>query len=455
MRHWLTSILVVAFLSKVTAQQIVNEFTVDKKYVLEGIELFAINDSIVFNVSLHNKGVGQQEIETLLALRNQKPIIEPNIRLINKKPICGILSLSAGIKRFYFIDTEKEKFRINALEVDFANRRTIGVEGEVALNGRFLKMEVKNDQVTVYAYDNNTLQETILNGFTIARQINYIIPFEIFKDKQRDISLIMDHDLIGSVQAKARVKVFISSEFITVTFDSYRGDLKSKSETRFVRFDRKSAAVSELVIKEPSGGNFSSAVIDTLLYRVTNMRKYFELQIFNTKTGNKIYSYGIDLADSLKKHLVYFREGRAKKISKTEWLKHMMGVSAACDPFIVVSKSKDSMTHVVTWGTYFDNNGFSAPGGATPLSFILPIVIGTTIRQLSEGPGISRYFYMAGNLSKGFAYSENSTLRSKIDSFEMTHPDQRNEGYFQAGDGVIAAYYNSKSRKVSFLKFSF
>ena len=77
---------------------------------------------------------------------------------------------------------------------------------------------------------------------------------------------------------------------------------------------------------------------------------------------------------------------------------------------------------------------------------------------MSEGPGVSRYFYVRGSASEEFQIINDDRidiLRNRIDSFEMKHlsRDVYREGYYHASESIIGAYHDQRDSTLWLVTF--
>jgi hypothetical protein len=95
-------------------------------------------------------------------------------------------------------------------------------------------------------------------------------------------------------------------------------------------------------------------------------------------------------------------------------------------------------------------------GGATPAGIITTIV-GTTVLQMMEGPGVNRYFYYAWNEQQNSFQRLDPPLRlvrAAIDCYEIDHVIRfEDKRYIAYRDGIAAIYYDSSARTVSVVYF--
>jgi len=448
MRYWLACLFIsTSFTAR--SQQVIKEYEIREKYFLDDVELLSFEDTLIVNLSLRFQGVSQ--LATFLVPRDMSFLSMPNLHGTNKNAICGVESLPGGIKRFYYADQAKSKFTIQAIEADFKKRSTIDFPGELVLNGKMLTMLTDDNQVVIFSYDKGTIYEVVIDGLKASSKKSYQLPESMTSVNARDVTLCVEGDHVGVVEAKSNLKIFLNDEWITAVHDNSG---YSSTHTAVTRFERSSGKVVTQTI--PTKGKFSSTILDTLVYRTINGKSAFKLEIFGVNSASKIHEYNIAALPANEEQLVYFREGRANTIGKIETLKHMMKTSPACEPFVVAQYQGN--TTVLTWGTYFDDNGAMGPGGLDPITGMAKMIIGTTIKQIAPGPGVSRYFYLQGNLNDGFTLNDNSDcLRARVDAFETAQQKDaatKRKSYFKINGDIVAAYYLSKSNKLIFVKFS-
>src|SRR5688572_2859541 len=137
MRNYFACLFLIFFVSAYS-QEIVKEYQLPDKHSFQDIELLSIGDTLIVNMSLDFRGRAQLMSYLIPPDTSLTPF--PYLHATNKNPICGIVSLSRGIKRLYYLDQAKKEFRIKAVEANFEDKRMIDVPGELVLNGRMLAM---------------------------------------------------------------------------------------------------------------------------------------------------------------------------------------------------------------------------------------------------------------------------------------------------------------------------
>ena len=110
----------------------------------------------------------------------------------------------------------------------------------------------------------------------------------------------------------------------------------------------------------------------------------------------------------------------------------------------------DSST-VVIWGTHCTGDGL--PG---PSSSLLVLAVGSVIKKINEGPGVSMYFYLRAVPNQAFEIrSDLDIVHSRLDAFELANLNENFErkGYFQASDAVVGMYHDEVNSELWLVKF--
>lgn len=136
-------------------------------------------------------------------------------------------------------------------------------------------------------------------------------------------------------------------------------------------------------------------------------------------------------------------------------------IKAGGDPFLQVSENEFD-EHTVTFGTYYNpTGGIGSFGGGSNLMLSLMLFAATTaIRQVGDGPGESKYFYLRGKPEQTFNVTDeksDSILRNRIDRFEIDEQDKEIrfdfKNYFQVGNSVLAVYKTKKEKSLRLVLF--
>jgi len=422
------------------------------KHTFQDVELTSIGDTLIVNMSLGLKG--RDYLMTYIVSPDKSLTSAPNLHGTNKKPICGIVSLSGGRKRVYFLDQAKKEFRIKAIEANFGDKSIIDVPGEGVFDGRMLAMLTENNQVTIFSKDKGIIHEITLEGVKGSTKKSYVLPSTMSAISAHEVSIRREGDYAGVLEAKSDLKLFVNNDWITAILD-YGGYGYTSAYTVIARYERSSGKVISRTFPTETETTLNSTILDTIVYRTINSSGVFKLESFDLKSAKKIYEHKIVLSTANADQLVYFREGRANKIGKGQTLKVMMKNSAICEAFAIAQYQGDST--LITWGTYFDENGPGAFVGPDPFTGMIAMFVASTINQSIPGPGVSMYFYLMGNVRQGFKFRDNpDCLRTRIDSFEMAQQKEdlaRKLGYYKFNGSIISVYYLPKKNKLKLVKF--
>ena len=202
----------------------------------------------------------------------------------------------------------------------------------------------------------------------------------------------------------------------------------------------------------PSTGkaDFGSFLYDGKLFQNHIAKDEFSLVVYDL-SGRQLMRYDVT-ADSLEvgkkdSPKVNFRRGR-QNFQGWDTFQSIFKQTGMSDPLIVASKNGER--YRIQWGTYFDENGAGTyASGVAPLVSMLTFFVTTAIKQVSDGPGLSRYLYFETDLSTGkilpAELPPSGLLRGKIDEYERNRQKKSNspfesKSYLSFLDGVLAIY---------------
>lgn len=318
--------------------------------------------------------------------------------------------------------------------------------------------------VFIYSFEKKTYRLKVTEKLNdkIVNERLYGLSFDLSKFKTSDIAFVPEGSIIGAAQASARVKVFAGPEHVKIIvddpYDEYALSVQNNYKTILIDIDTKTGAVLNKMIPEMSKGNFRSFPLSKHLFRTVVWGDDFTLQMFDLEKRQFVNSKKIVNDRKYKDQKVFFREGSQNSISQAESLSHMIKVSRLCVPFVLAEKDPQSDSGVVvTWGTYYNGRGVQAPilPGAMGLMIM---AVGTTIKQMSEGPGVSRYSYVRGSVKDEFQIINGEPVdivRSRIDLFEMANlrKDFTRKGYYQASESIIGMYLDEANSELWLVEF--
>jgi hypothetical protein len=308
-----------------------------------------------------------------------------------------------------------------------------------------------------------SLKLTQLRHGELVKESTLTFAYDLSKLRSNEIQYMPDNAFLSIAECTARVKLYKQGDIISIVIDdpvvSTDKNNTTLAKTLVYQWETISGEIKNFLIGELSRDDFRSFLYNGNLYRTTNSYNRFELKVQDLQ-GQMISSYVILKNDSLKKRKMVFREGKARRVSSTESILGMMRSSEMCLPSVMIEKDSKGEA-VLTWGTYFDDNGMSAPVGVNPVAALSAMVVGTIIRQSMEGPGISRYFYLSNLLGNRFAFPEREPdlLRVKIDTYEIEQQKKdirfKYKAYVEWESGVAGIYQDAQNKKLILVKFNF
>jgi hypothetical protein len=387
---------------------------------------------------------------------------ETDFAELNGKIISSITSDSLQ-NYFHYIEDDNKSISLGAIKRD----RLTGKKTSCApttIDGRLLGITANEERLFIYSFEKKTYQLRVtekINDKLVTEKL-YPLSFDFSKFKRNDIAFIPEGSVIGAEQASVPVKIFVGSNYVRIVFDDPFNEFapvpQNNYRTILIDINTKTGDILNRSIVETSKGNFRSFPLSNYLTRAVVWGNDFTLQVFDIKKGKLVNSKKIVNEKTNKDQMVFFREGNKNIISRNENLFHMIKVAPLCVPFVLAEK--DPLTDnglLVTWGTYYNSRGAMGPGMGGPAG-LLVMAVGTTIKQMSEGPGVSRYFYLRGSAEDEFQIISDGQVdivRNKIDSFEMTHlsGDVRRMGYYQASASIIAVYHNKPTSEMWLIEF--
>ena len=364
---------------------------------------------------------------------------------------------------FHYVEEENKLISLGAIK---ENRLTGKREAcaPTTVDGRLIGITGNENSVFIYSFEKKTyhLKVTEKQNDKVVNERLYGLSFDLSKFKTSDIAFVPEGSVIGAAQASARVKVVVGREHVRIImddpYDEHALSVQNNYKTVLIDIDTKTGAVLNKMIREMSKGNFRSFPLSKYVFRTVVWGNDFTLQMFDMEKRQFVNNKKIVNDKKYKDQKVFFREGSQNRISQTESLSHMIQVSGMCVPFVLAEKNPQSDSGVVvTWGTYYNGRGVQAPllPGAMGLMIM---AVGTTIKQMSEGPGVSRYLYLRGSEKDEFQIINGEPVdivRSRIDSFEMANlrDDFTRKGYYQASESIVGMYLDEANSELWLVEF--
>ncbi len=323
--------------------------------------------------------------------------------------------------------------------------------------------------ILTYEKENKLLRVIEVEKDNIKNESIIDFPFDLTEYNPNDIRYIAFDSHILLPDAAARLKITMDgNNLILLADEPYQSwhDANVLAKTLICEIDLQSNTLNTRFILEASHNDFRSFLHDGLLYRLITNSKKFELKVFDT-TGKRVSGFVILRDPDTKKQKVFFRaridnqlsiiSGKETQLANVETLYHTMLVANQSRPLIIVEKTSDKKV-VLTCGNYYNRKGASA-GIGIPDPIRLPVAIfGTTVKQFTEGPGVSRYFYMSQDKVGNYQIdNELKTPRGIIDSYEVSKEKDSLKfsfkGYTSFGLDFLGLYQYRKSDSIEIINY--
>ena len=300
--------------------------------------------------------------------------------------------------------------------------------------------------------EGNEISVLEIAGMRVVNTTTYKLPIVLDEFIKKNTYIeFYDEPLLDSFKGRARVKIFLAGADIYLVIDKRQLEptKNNPNVTHVLHLDK---AGEVMYYRFPSTGkaDFGSFLYDGKLFQNHIAKDKFSLVVYDL-SGRQLMRYDVT-ADSLdvgKKDSpkVNFRRGR-ENFQGWDTFQSIFKQTGMSDPLIVASENGEG--YRIQWGTYFDENGAGTyASGVAPLVSMLTFFVTTAIKQVSDGPGQSRYLYFETDLSTGkilpAELPPSGLLRGKIDEYERNRQKKSNspfesKSYLPFLDGVLAIY---------------
>lgn len=305
----------------------------------------------------------------------------------------------------------------------------------------------KNLFIVIYQRDGDLIRVQEVLGGTLVGEKKYAVAkdLRVWIRKESDVDFIEQNQTqLNTFKGARRVKLILDTDLYLVL------DNHMDNET-LVEVLAKDGSVTEYRYPVKSNEDFGSYVIDRKLFTTIMSNKQFELNVVELESRKLIANKVINNNELFD---VIFRHARSKTVQK-ETIKNTMRAAPYGDPQLTVGY--DSGRYFVSWGSYIDDNGGGVMAGANPLSLLATFVITTAIKQMSEGPGVSRQFFCSYN-TEGFHQTRSKAYpRMRLDEYEMEQIAKgikiKSKSYLPHGNGLMAIYHLQKEKTVRIVVF--
>lgn len=370
----------------------------------------------------------------------------------------------------------KEKKAIKAFERTTGTQSIIQVPGSIEFNDEIVLANYVKENlffITLKA-EGKILSISEVSGMRVVKTTSYKLPISLSGLITRRTPIeLFDEPLLNMFKGIAKVKIFISDTGTYLVIDDRRPEQttvgknvtpgpnvgKSATHVFYLSGEGKVEYHHFPSIRKFESGSF---LYDTKLFQNHISKDKLSLIVFEL-SGKQLIRYDVN-ADSLRgvpKSAQKINLRRGKQLFQGwDTFRGMFKQVPWSDPLIGVTGGDGR--YQILWGTYFDEKGIGAAGGADPVAMMITLAVSTAIVQAFDGPGMSRYFYFDTDLKGGNVLpvetSHPALVRSKIDEYERNRQKKKkspfeSKSYFQLSDGVVAIYRLKQSQGTNTTQF--
>lgn len=363
----------------------------------------------------------------------------------------------------YYLDVSSNKVvTLKCLVIDRNSKKQSLSELNVPIRGRILGSFV-DGSLFIVVLDRIGLGLSILeiNRGEKLKEQRFTLPLDILRYVENyEAEVFMPNSPVDSFKGFSNVKAFYRNGQILLTIDYIAPDIskapnvsqlpEKRIGTTVVKIDPEQNQLTSFILPTTKKGVFGSFIVDNLLFQILPREKIFQTFVYDLDTKKLLGTDSIQR--SLDDFRCYFRYGRKNVIGRNATLHQLMDEAVLSTPAIYVEKSNGK--YVIQWGTYFNEKGAITPRPS--VVGMITSLVGTTILQLREYPGVHRYFYYEYDTLTGFKRRNLTTelLHEKIDHYELDYAvDVTFKTYINHAGGVAGIYYDAKKNKLSVIAF--
>ena len=380
--------------------------------------------------------------------------------------IIATAPVNSNIWRLYFTIEKGNKLFLKSVDLDLITGAKVYSQNQLVVTNRLIGSRLEGKDLFLYSIDrNNGLDMMIskIESLDAVEETHYLLPIDLNSYKESDLAFITATNYVSISESLEKVKFVPTRESVEITIDEYKNTKKDKtSGTLLVHLDLSTKASQTTFIEEPADltkvnmpvARYRSYALDGYLFRTLLQPKLFTLKIFDGKSGELIQSKLFPKDKEARLKNVVFRDGTSLEV-RQKTLAHLVAGLSLWRPFVIVGKDSVSDKFSIVCGTHMNKKKGGAPIlFVNPASIIASFIL-TTGRQLSDGSGVSHYFYYTGDLKNGFEYYSDDPfngLRQKMDSFEMNPQYEHISSCFYK-KGILGIYYDRSDRKMKLIEF--
>jgi hypothetical protein len=446
----------------VQAQRTHAEFPIPNGSSPREVQCVAMHDTLLVTYQFAPPGPAGYPLFNSLLVLPDGTITKPKLDQLRDKILCGIEDNGAN-RLLYFLTESRKGISLGALNVTATMQKPIVIGDTLLANGRLIGSDIRNNDLYLYTFEKDSYLFNVIriNQLKVVEEKKYKLSFDLSQFNPAQIAFIPEGVLPGAEQASAKVKIMLQDDYINLIVDECHDQYNEKLrlyKTTVVHINTHTNETSIHVYTEDTPRKFRSFLVGNYLFRAIHYFDAFNLQVFDIRSNREVYHEMLVADKAANEILVYFREGKANRIDTLETLYYTIGASPMCEPFIIVQNDDAASNYKITWGTYFNGKGIAPLVMANPAGLMV-MIVGTAIKQMGEGPGISRYFYMQGNFDNGFNLlnDHKEMMRNRIDTYELFLQSQKKryqrKGYYISPNSMLAFYFYPKTDKLELVVF--
>ena len=369
----------------------------------------------------------------------------------------------------YFLKEKNNAMQLSTLKQPTRGNNIYTGAKTIDVRGNLLGVSADDDGLLVVTYL-KTMDRIEIVSISRGKQTGSLVLLvsDDFHKFAASSGFITMNGLTSISQGASPTKIYKQGNSMVITTDEDRFGA-AKSATTVIRMDLATGKHVRDTIPGPDYHNFSSFYHDNKLFRFVATTKSYEWVVYDIATGMTLYSKKLIHEKSLRDQKVVIRTDPTAEVLYGS-LYRMTEMSG--DPSIVVESISGTSNVRIMTGTFLNSKGVVLAGAATPLGILTGLIVANIINQLEPPPGLQQYFYITGNVEKGFDIEplqniSTPSLQQIIDGYERlrTSGAPKDEekwnwflyykGYMDFDSGALGIYYEKRKndKKLILLKY--
>ncbi len=439
------------------AQSVIAEFSLPRKKI-ENIQSYATGDNIYLFYDEHNSDSGL--IRRSCQINVNGTCKELVLEHIEKSSLIDVREVG-DTTWLYYLTGKKSALNLKAMVYNKTTGKSEWLNNEIEIYGQILAIS-NDDTLSIITYDKeqNQLEVLRVNRFKKVYDKLFDVPIDLSKDYM-NVSFIQNDDWASIEQGASKFKMYIKNNKLILSIDyTYVESMYTKPQTMILLFDLLSGAHTVKNLETKIKSTFRSFIYNDILYRTYASKKLFQLEVLKLSTGALIQEKEMPLDTTLKKSFVYLRNGKTNRIINEESKYKMMTSSEAWEPSVIALPGNDSCQTTIVWSSYYPGNTNMMIIMTHPLiGMIVSSIVVSSIMQMREPAGLSRYFYINSDCGEGIN-SNSPAVKSQreiIDAYELSLDLKRiffkYKAYLSLKNRPIGLYYSERTQNIKLVRF--